>query len=168
MAACVLVELTCHPHLPPSVPLQENLVAQVRGLNADGITALHWCGSYRLPPATITGSVQRELCCIESCIGVGEVAVSDHRGSAPTPLDLARLALEARVGGMLSGKAGLVHVHMGPGPAGLHPLRETLRAAGGDLPIAAFHPTHMARDEELVQQGGRWLADGGSLDLTCE
>ncbi|KAL4452078.1 hypothetical protein ABPG75_007740 [Micractinium tetrahymenae] len=146
---------------------QENLVAKVQGLAADGITALHWCGAYRLPPATATGSVQRDLCLLESCVGVGEVAVSDHRGSAPSPEELARLALDARVGGMLSEKAGLVHCHMGPGAAGLQLLRAALAAAGGDMPIATFHPTHMGRSERLVQQGEGWLCDGGSLDVTC-
>ncbi|KAL4437512.1 hypothetical protein ABPG77_003493 [Micractinium sp. CCAP 211/92] len=146
---------------------QENLVAKVRGLAAGGITAFHWCGAYRLPPATATGSVQRDLCLLESCVGVGEVAVSDHRGSAPSPQELLRLALDARVGGMLAGKAGLVHCHMGPGAAGLQPLRAALAASGGDLPIAAFHPTHMGRSKQLVQQGEGWLLDGGSLDVTC-
>lgn len=146
---------------------QENLVAKVRGLAADGITALHWCGAYGLPPATATGSVHRDLCLLESCVGVGEVAVSDHRGSAPSPQELLKLALHARVGGMLSGKAGLVHCHLGPGTAGLHPLRAALAASSGDLPITAFHPTHMGRSERLVQQGEGWLRDGGSLDLTC-
>ncbi len=148
-------------------PLQENLVAKVRGLAADGITAFHWCGAYRLPPATATGSVQHDLCLLESCVGVGEVAVSDHRGSAPSPQELLRLVLDARVGGMLAGKAGLVHCHMGPGAAGLQPLRAALAASGGDLPIAAFHPTHMGRSKQLVQQGEGWLLDGGSLDVTC-
>lgn len=146
---------------------QENLVAQVQGLNEDGITAYSWCGSYRLPPATITGSVQRELCLVASCLGVGEVAVSDHRGSAPTPADLLRLGLEARVGGMLSGKAGIVHCHMGPGAARLQPLRDALACGAGDLPVTAFHPTHMERSPELVADGAAWLADGGTLDLTC-
>ncbi len=128
---------------------QDNLVAKVRALSADGITALSWCGSYRLPPATATGSVQRELCLIDSCIGVGEVAVSDHRGSAPTPHELARLGLEARVGGMLGGKAGLVHCHLGPGAGRLRPLRDALACAAGDLPITTFHPTHMDRRQAL-------------------
>lgn len=110
----------CPPAGPPSLPLP---------------AAACRCGSYRLPPATITGSVQRELCLIEGCIGVGELAVSDHRGSVPTPHQLAQLASEARVGGMLSGKAGLLHCHMGPGSARLAPLREALACSRGDIPI---------------------------------
>ena len=143
-------------------------MAKVRALNEDGITAFHWCGSYELPPATATGSVERDLCLLPSCLGVGEVAVSDHRGSVPTAHELARLALEARRGGLLGGKPGLVHVHMGGGPGGLQPLLDALDAAGGVLPRRQFHPTHMARSAQLVAQGAQWLRDGGSLDLTCE
>ncbi len=67
-------------------------MGKCRGLNDDGMTAHHWCGSYKVPPATITGTVQGDVCLIESCIGVGEVAVSDHRSSAPTAQELARIA----------------------------------------------------------------------------
>jgi beta-aspartyl-dipeptidase (metallo-type) len=34
---------------------QENLTTKSRALQADGITCYHWCGSYRLPSATLTG-----------------------------------------------------------------------------------------------------------------
>ncbi|KAL4857172.1 Isoaspartyl dipeptidase [Chlorella vulgaris] len=132
---------------------QPNLIAKIRGLNNDGITAFHWCGSYSLPPDTVTGGVQRELSLIDSCIGVGEVAVSDHRGSAPTPQDLLRLALDARVGGMLGAKAGLVHCHLGAGSAGLQPLRKALELGAGVLPITSFHPTHLERSPQLTEQG---------------
>ena len=162
-----LLRRCCLTAIQPPPCLQENLIAKVRGLTEDGLTALHWCGSYRLPAATATGSEQRELCLVDSCIGVGEVAVADRRGSAPTPHDLLQLALEARVGGMLAGKAGLVHCHMGPGRPGMQPLRDALAASSGDLPITAFHPTHMARSSQLVMEGAAWLADGGTLDLTC-
>ena len=85
----------------------------------------------------------------------------------PPAQDLLRLGLEARVGGLLGGKAGLVHVHMGPGPEGLEPLRQALAQSFGQLPISTFHPTHMGRNAWLVQQGDSWLRDGGSLDVTA-
>lgn len=67
-------------------------MAKCRALSEEGITAYHWAGSYRVPPATVTGSIQQDMCFIESCIGVGEIAVSDHRSSCPTPHELARIA----------------------------------------------------------------------------
>ena len=37
---------------------QENLVAKCNALREEGVSAYHWCGSYRLPMQTITGDVQ--------------------------------------------------------------------------------------------------------------
>ena len=71
-----------------------------------------------------------------ACCPPLQVAVSDHRGSVPTPHALAALASEARVGGMLGGKAGLVHCHMGPGAALLDPLWAALQTSNGDIPIS--------------------------------
>lgn len=67
-------------------------MAKCRGLNVEGITAYHWAGGYKYPPPLITPSPQHELCLIDTCIGVGEIAVSDHRSSVPSAQDLARLA----------------------------------------------------------------------------
>ncbi len=66
---------------------------------------------------------------------------------------------------MLSGKAGLVHVHMGAGPTMLQPLREAL--ALSDVPITQFWPTHMDRNEPLMRDGLRWIEEGGCIDFTA-
>ncbi|KAK9915963.1 hypothetical protein WJX75_006621 [Coccomyxa subellipsoidea] len=144
---------------------QEALVAKCRALDEEGITAHHWAGSYRIPPATLLGSIQQDMCFIESCVGVGEIAISDHRSSAPTPHELARVASEARVGGMLSGKAGLVHIHTGAGPTMLEPLRQAL--AVSDVPITQFLPTHMDRNTNLLHDGLQWMKEGGCIDFTA-
>ena len=72
---------------------------------------------------------------------------------------------EARVGGMVGGKCGLVHVHVGTGPTRLAPLREAL--AVSDVPISQFLPTHMERSDQLVDEGLDWLRAGGSIDFTA-
>jgi hypothetical protein len=114
----------------------ENLLTKVRAINEEGLTCFMWTGAYVLPTPTITGSVMRDVCLIEQCIGVGEIAVADHRGSQPSVHDLERLASECRVGGMLGGKAGVVHVHMGTGEMRLKPLREAVTRSA--LPISVF------------------------------
>ena len=50
---------------------------------------------------------------------------------------------QARVGGMLSGKCGLVYCHMGAAKQGLQPLMDAV--AMSDVPITQFLPTHMER-----------------------
>jgi len=56
----------------------EGLLATTRGLD-ESISAFMFTGGYHLPVPTITGSVQRDLILIDRCVGVGEIAISDHR-----------------------------------------------------------------------------------------
>ena len=69
------------------------------------------------------------------------------------------------MGGMLSGKAGLLHVHIGTGAAMLQPLVDAV--AMSDVPIAQFLPTHMERNPQLVAAGIRWMDVGGYADFTA-
>ncbi len=91
----------------------DNLLMKAKGLRAEGVSAWIWTGSYQLPPPTLTGDVARDIAIIDEVVGVGEIAIADHRSSNPEALDLVRLAKEARLGGMLGGKCGLVHLHLG-------------------------------------------------------
>lgn len=75
------------------------------------------------------------------------------------------MASECRVGGMLSGKCGIVHVHVGPGSECLAPLFDVVN--NSEIPISQFVPTHMDRSEALIADGARWLSEGGRLDITC-
>lgn len=145
---------------------QAGLQAKAAALREDGLTAYTWCGGYSLPPATATGSIRGDISLLPDCLGVGEVAVGDQRGFCPTPRQLAGLACEVRTAGLLSGKAGLVHCHMGAGRALLQPLRDAAAASGGVLHLNAFHPTHVSRSPELAADGAEWLDQGGTLDLT--
>ena len=80
---------------------------------------------------------------MDAIIGVGEVAISDHRSSQPTLDELLRLASEAHVGGLMSGKAGILHLHVGDGPRGLDLVREALDRS--EIPARVFNPTHVNR-----------------------
>lgn len=143
----------------------EGLLAKARALQAQGISAYIYTGSYQVPPVTLTGLVRRDLVLIPEVIGVGEIAISDHRSSQPTLAELARVAAEARVGGLLAGKRGLVHLHVGSAPSRLEPLRELLSTTS--LPITQFHPTHVNRTPELLEEAVAWVEAGGTVDLTA-
>ncbi|MEM3658359.1 MAG: amidohydrolase family protein, partial [Candidatus Hadarchaeum sp.] len=69
------------------------------------------------------------------------------------------------VGGLLGGKRGLVHLHVGSAPSHLEPLRELLRTTS--LPITQFHPTHVNRTPELLEEAVAWVEAGGTVDLTA-
>ena len=62
----------------------ENLLAKTGALTFEGITAYALTGGYPVPTPTLMGSVARDIYFIESVVGVGEVAICDHRSSQPT------------------------------------------------------------------------------------
>lgn len=142
-----------------------DLVAAARGLVASGISA--WChsGGYHLPPTTLTGTVRGDIAHIDRIIGVGEIAISDHRSSQPTVDELLRLASEAHVGGMMSGKAGILHMHVGDGERGLQRIRDML--AMSEIPPRVFNPTHVNRRRVLFTEAIALTAQGCTIDITA-
>ncbi|NCC97102.1 MAG: beta-aspartyl-peptidase, partial [Synergistales bacterium] len=142
----------------------EELLAKARGLEEEGLSTWIYTGSYQIPSPTLTGSVMRDIALIDKVIGV-KMALSDHRCSHPSVEELRRLVSDVRVAGMISGKPGIVCVHMGSESSGLEPLREALK--GTDIPMAHFLPTHVSRCDELLEDGIRFISEGGHVDLTA-
>jgi beta-aspartyl-dipeptidase (metallo-type) len=142
----------------------ESLLAKARALESEGITAFIFSGSYEIPPKSITGSIRSDLVLIDKVIGAGEIAISDHRSSQPTFEEICRLAADCRVGGMLGGKAGVLHLHLGDGPRRLEFLFRL--AAETEIPPTQVIPTHVNRNPELFEESIRWALAGGSIDLT--
>ncbi len=143
----------------------ETLLSKAMQLEEEGISTYIYCGSYQFPMATITGSVRKDIALIPKVIGVGEIAVSDHRSSQPSFEELCRVAAEARVGGMIGGKAGLVHLHMGAGPRMLDPVIRIIKET--EIPIAQFLPTHISRTSALLEQSIEFAEMGGNIDFTA-
>jgi beta-aspartyl-dipeptidase (metallo-type) len=141
------------------------LVTAARGLVAQGLSA--WChtGGYHVPPTTATGSIRLDIVLIDLVLGVGELAISDHRSSQPTRDELLRIAGDAHVGGLMSGKAGIVHLHVGDGPRGLEPVRQALDRS--ELPPAVFNPTHVNRRRALFDEAMALTERGCTIDITA-
>ncbi len=142
-----------------------DLVARTLALRDEGLTAYCWTGSYEVPPRTLTGSVRGDLCFVDPIIGVGELALSDHRSSQPTLDELLRVAADCHVGGMMSGKAGVLHLHLGDGARGLDLVRHALEAS--ELPARVFHPTHVNRNRRLFAAALELPKRGTCIDVTA-
>lgn len=142
----------------------ENLLAKARGLEEEGISTWIYSGAYPADSVHITGTLRSDIVLIDKILG-GKVAMSDHRSSMPSTQAYASLAAEARIGGMLSGKAGVLHIHMGDGKRGLEPVLEILETT--ELPISVFRPTHVNRNPMLYKQTIQFALQGGIIDLTC-
>ena len=141
-----------------------SLLAKARALELEGVSTFIYSGSYEIPVRTLTGSVRSDLIVVDKVVGAGEIAVSDHRSSQPTFDEVARLAAECRVGGMLGGKAGILHLHLGDGRRGLELLFRIVRET--EIPMTQLVPTHISRNPELFEEGLEWVAAGGSVDIT--
>ena len=128
-----------------------NLIAKARGLEEEGITTYIYTGSYQVPVRTLMGSVMDDLILIDKVVGTGEIAVSDHRSSQPTKEEFAKIVADTRVGGILSGKAGIVNIHLGDGKEQLSFLRYVLEET--QIPPSNMLPTHINRSRSLMEDG---------------
>ena len=140
------------------------LLAKAHALENEGITTYAYTGSYQVPVHTLTDSLMKDIMMLDKVIGVGEVAVSDHRSSQPTFEEFARIASDARVAGMLSGKAGIVNVHLGDSERRLDLIRRVIHDT--EIPASQFLPTHVNRNEALFEECLDFAAEGGTIDFT--
>ncbi|MDQ0190613.1 beta-aspartyl-dipeptidase (metallo-type) [Alicyclobacillus cycloheptanicus] len=140
------------------------LLAKARGLEFEGVSTYIYCGAYQVPTRTLTGTPRSDIIHVDKVIGVGEIAISDTRSSHPSERELAELASEARVGGLLAGKAGVLHLHVGDDDTRLDILFEVLRKT--ELPKSVFTPTHLNRNPDLLEDGIRYGQMGGYVDVT--
>lgn len=141
-----------------------NLLFKCRALNEEGVTCYALTGSYQYPSQTMTGSVIDDISLIGEIIGC-KVALSDHRSSNMTKEELIRLASDVRMGGLISGKAGVLVMHMGSGKNRLKHVLDAMRET--DIPARTFWPMHMRRSQELIDEGIEFIGMGGTIDFTA-
>ncbi len=141
----------------------ENLIAKAKALNEEGMTAYMLTGAYEYPSPTITGSIKKDITFFSEIIGV-KLAISDHRASYVDSKILEYVASEARVGGMLGNKPGIVTLHLGNGYDKLRLIREVIK--NSNIPMKHFVPTHINRNRDLLEDGFYYAAEGGNIDLT--
>jgi len=96
---------------------------------------------------------------------VGELAISDHRSSQPTLDELLRVAGDAHVAGLMTRKAGIVHLHVGDGARGLELIRQAIDRS--ELPPSVFHPTHVNRRKALFEEAMELAKTGCVIDITA-
>lgn len=140
------------------------LLAKAHALENEGITTYAYTGSYQVPVHTLTDSLMKDIMMLDKVIGVGEVAISDHRSSQPSFEEFARIAADARVAGMLSGKAGIVNVHLGDSDRRLDLIRRVIKET--EIPASQFLPTHVNRNAALFEDCLNFAAEGGNIDFT--
>ena len=137
---------------------------KAKALRQEGVSAWIYTGAYQVPTPTILGDVGKDVALIDEVIGVGEVAISDHRSSFPTVEELIRLTEHARVGGMLGGKAGIVNLHMGDAKDPFAIIYEVIRRS--ELKATQFLPTHCNRNDYIFEDAKAYGKEG-YVDITA-
>ena len=141
----------------------ESVLMKAKSLRHEGASAWIWTGSYQVPTPSITGNIGRDLALIEEVIGVGELALSDHRSSCPSTDELIRIASQARVGGMLGKKAGIINIHLGDAKDPFRPIHEAVSKS--ELRYTQFLPTHCNRNSWIFEDACKY-GKSGFLDIT--
>lgn len=141
------------------------LVAKVNALKLEGVSAYAMTGAYQVPAPNLTGSTKSDIMFVDPIIGSGEIAISDHRSSQPSFQEIIRIISETRVAGMLSGKAGVTILHLGDGKAGLKYLNRMREET--ELPLSCVLPTHISRNNALLDEGIDYAKSGGYIDFTA-
>ncbi len=140
----------------------ENLLAKVRGLKNEGASGWMWTSNYAYPVTTITKDVRTDMLAIPEVLGV-KIALGDHRSSFPNQHEIMQILADVRVSGMLTGKTGFLHVHLGDFPYSFDIFDECV--AHG-MPIKHIRPTHVARHPEVFRRACEFAKKGGFIDIT--
>ena len=160
------------------VAMEESL----EGLSVPGLETIDACGAIVTPGlidqhihvtggggeggwksrCPITDSVKTELFAIPEVLGV-KIALGDHRCSFPSMEEVRSIVADVRVAGMLTGKTGFVHVHLGDYTSSFD-IFDGIVASG--LPIKHIRPTHVARHPAVFERAMGFAKQGGWIDIT--
>lgn len=140
------------------------LISKVKALREQGISAYAYTGSYQIPVRTLTDHITKDIMMVEEIIGTGELAISDHRSSQPSFEEFARVCADTRLGGVLSGKAGIINVHLGDSPRCMDLIDRVI--AETEIPATQFLPTHVNRNAMLFEKAVEYAKLGGTVDFT--
>jgi beta-aspartyl-dipeptidase (metallo-type) len=141
----------------------KTLYAKVKSLEIEGLSAYMLTGYFGLDTLTITSSVQDDLIFIDKVIGC-KVAMSDERSSYPEATDLLRILKQVRVGGLIAGKKGILHIHLGALSSKMDLLLKIVKEY--EFPIEHISPTHVGRTKALFEQAIEFAKLGGLIDIT--
>lgn len=141
----------------------KSLYAKVKALDKDGISAYMYTGYYGLDPNYIMESVKDDIVFIDKVIGC-KIAITDIRSSFPSDIELLRILSQLRVGGMLSSKKGILHIHLGNLTSKMDVLFKLVEEH--EFPIEHISPTHVGRTEDLFHEAIRFAKMGGMIDIT--
>lgn len=143
------------------------LLRKAHELGRAGLTSLIYTGAMALPAPCLTQSVRSDIVLIDKVIGA-KSALAERAFPNLDFSALASLAGQLVQAKAMSGKASVLHLHVGRLLGGLEPLFKLIERF--DFPAAQAVPTHVNRVPEIspvFMQGIRLAKAGGIIDFTC-
>jgi len=151
---------------PPGVDLVaknvEGILAKAYALESEGVTAYVMLGGFQRPFKTLTGSITRDLFAIEKIIGV-KIALGERRASRFREHELIELAAQLEWASGTTGKACLLHAHLGEASDPAAQLLHTMRESG--VAPHRFQATHGNYTPETLDAVLRVAGLGGYVDF---
>ncbi|SNR38486.1 beta-aspartyl-dipeptidase (metallo-type) [Lutibacter agarilyticus] len=141
----------------------KTLYAKSKSLESEGLSAYIYTSYFGLDAVTFTESIQDDMIFIDKVLGC-KVAISDERSSYPLETDLLRQLKQVRVGGLIAGKKGILHIHLGSLSSKMEILLKIVKEHG--FPIEHISPTHVGRTLPLFEQAIEFAKLGGMIDIT--
>ncbi|OZV83909.1 hypothetical protein CA850_04550 [Micromonospora echinospora] len=165
LPADVIVEAgttTCvgMPGVDPVSKGPETLLARAYALPVAGPRAWVMAGGFHWPPPTLTGSLLRDLYLLPHLVGV-KVALYEHKATCPDLAELTRLLRELEWAAGATGRAALLHVHLGTADGDPDLLPRALDASGADpRRLQVTHANYGPRTLDLAARigaAGSWV-----------
>lgn len=144
----------------------KSLLNKAEGEAAAGLSCVVYTGGMGAAPPSVLEDHFTDIALFERIVGA-KAAIADPLYDAH-PEMLAAMAIQLRQARAQTGKASVLHLHVGRGPEGLTPLLRLCDRTG--LPPGQAMPTHVNRIaavSPLFRQGLDWARQGGVIDFTC-
>ena len=143
------------------------LLRKANELGRQGLTTFIHTGAMRLPPPFLTSSIRSDIVLLDKVIGAKSALAERIFPNMDFPA-LAALAGECLQAKANSGKASVLHLHVGRLKTGLESLFDLIERF--DFPPAMAVPTHVNRSQALTplfDHGLTFARAGGVIDFTC-
>lgn len=143
------------------------LLRKAHELRAGGLSAYIYTGGMPLPARHLLESVCADVSFIDQVVGA-KSAVAEKLHPNRSWNDLAELAGQLMRARAMSGKAAVLHCHVGSLPEAIAPLERLVDELG--MARDQIVPTHVNRTPDfspVFEQAIAFARKGGTIDMTC-
>lgn len=140
----------------------EGILAKAYALQSEGVTAYVYAGGFQRPFRTLTGSLLHDVFTVEKIVGV-KVALGEPKASRFADHELVEIATQLHWLAGATGKACLLHAHLGQSADPAEQLLHAMHESGA--PASRFQATHCNYTTDALEAGRLVAAAGGFADF---